>query len=123
MKEENLGLTTTIIRGEIHTEDMVTRDVLSKEYVVPIQGATPSVKNRTVFQGINTGAVNVTDFLNGAEGQRIHILGDGFMTATNGTLIFTNTGANKLLAANIVYTFTYFIIPGPPRSHKWVEDA
>lgn len=77
---------------------------------------TPSVKGLTVFTAVNTGAVTVTDFLDGQVGQTITILGDGFMTVAHGTTIKTNTAANKLLATNKVYRFTKF-------ANAWVEDA
>lgn len=112
----------TRLKGEVHFEDMTSHDVLEKQYVSVMRGATPDVDNVRFFEGINTAPVNVTDFLNGSQGQRIYIRGDGQMTIVNGTLIFTNTGANKLLAANIVYKFTYFEVPGPPFSHAWIED-
>lgn len=114
----------TRIRGEVHFEDMTSRNVLEKQYVQPLTmlSTTPSVLNKRIFQAINIGPVTVTDFTFGAQGQRIYILGDGFTTIQNGVLIFTNTGANKLLAVNKVYKFTFFAIPGPPISHKWVED-
>lgn len=122
MKTSDLGLDPKVIRGEIHREDVETRNILSKQYITPMSGATPSVANREIFEGTNAGAVNVTDFVDGAPGQVIKILGDGQMTITNGGLIFTNTGANKLLAANKVYTFTFYVILGPPKTHKWVEN-
>lgn len=77
---------------------------------------TPSVLNCNLWICQNIGAVTVTNFLNGADGQRIHILGEGFTTIANNANIKTNTGANKLLAANKVYRFTYF-------NNIWIEDA
>lgn len=77
---------------------------------------TPSVERRTRFTCVNTGAVTVTDFLNGSDGQEIVLLGDGFTTVQHGTNIFTSTAANKLLAANKVYRFTRF-------NNKWYEDG
>lgn len=89
---------------------------LPKVYVGRMSGATPSVKNITRFKGVNTGAVTVTQFKNGSDGQTIRIVGDGQMTITNGANIKTNTGANKLLAVNKCYVFTLF-------SNVWIEDA
>lgn len=111
-----------VIKGEIRFEDMTSRNVLEKQNVQNMIGATPNVLNRRIFEGINESPITVTDFLNGAAGQRIYILGDGNMTIEHGTFIFTNTGANKLLLADIIYKFTFFKIQGPPTSHKWVED-
>jgi len=110
------------IKGEVNFEDMVSRNVLDKRNIQRMSGDTPNILNRSFFGGSNTAPINVTDFLNGAPGQRLYILGDGNMTIVHGTFIFTNTGANKLLLSNIVYKFTFFPISGPPRSHKWVED-
>lgn len=114
---EGIRITT----GEEYIEDSVSRNVLEKQFVTNMSGETPSVKNRKFFVGVNTSPVNVTDFLYGAPGQRIYILGDGNMTIKHGTFIFTNTGADKLLAADKVYRFTYFETTNP-KSHKWVED-
>jgi hypothetical protein len=80
------------------------------------QGTTPKVENATHFIGSNTVPVSVTNFLGGADFQTIRILGDGFTTIVNGIFIKTNTAANKLLAINKVYCFTYF-------SGVWIEDA
>lgn len=113
---------TKRISGEVHFEDVTSRSVLERQHVQPMIGDSPNVLNRKIFRGENAAPINVVDFLNGSDGQRIYILGDGMMTITHGTFIFTNTGANKLLAANIVYKFTNFKIPGTPISHMWVED-
>ncbi len=85
-----------------------------------LNDTTPSVKNACTWIAQNTAPVSVTNFDDGQPGQPIRILGDGFTTIVNGTNIFTNTGANKLLAANRVYTFTYFQIGS---TLKWVENA
>lgn len=68
--------------------------------------ATPSVKNIPVWK-CNTGVVTITDFDDGAEGQVIHLLGHTNTTITHGTNIMTNTGANKTLAANRIYSFVH----------------
>jgi hypothetical protein len=64
----------------------------------------------------NTGAVTVTDLLNGQEGQQVSIRGDGFTTLAHNTNIRLNTGANKLLAADQVYILTRI-------NSQWVEHA
>lgn len=79
-----------------------------KTYVDSVSGTTFDVENLVALIASNTGATNVTDFTKGADGQTIRILGDGQSTVVNGTLVKTNTGANKLLASNKVYTFTRF---------------
>jgi hypothetical protein len=81
-----------------------------------VGAANPSVLNVERWKAANTGAINVTDFIDGQEGQEIKILGDGFTTVNHNVNIKTNTGANKLLAANKVYTFTRF-------GTLWVENA
>lgn len=103
MGEESLPQRIT---NEQIQEAPVTKLALDKTFVGSMKGVTPSVKNLEVFRGTNTGAVIVTQFTSGQDGQTIRILGDGQMTITNGANIKTNTGANKLLLANKVYTFT-----------------
>jgi hypothetical protein len=110
----------TLVRGETQIEDMQTRHVLEKKLVQVLVGTTPNVLNRELFKLENTAPLTITDFKNGADGQRIHILGDGQTTIQDGTLIFTNTGANKLLAVDTVYSFTFY---RDGLSHKWIEDA
>lgn len=79
--------------------------------------ATPTVENVEVWKAVNTGAFNVTNFKFGGIAQRIHILGDGFTTVIyNVNKIITNTGVDKLLAANKVYRFTLI-------NEVWYEDA
>lgn len=77
---------------------------------------TPNVQNCSVFLCENGGALTIVDFLGGADGQDIRIKGDGFTTIANNTKIKTNTAANKLLAANKIYRFTYI-------NGVWYEDA
>lgn len=76
---------------------------------------TPSVQDNEYFECQNTLATTVTQFDNGQDGQRLHILGEGFTTVANNANINTNTAANKLLAANKVYRFTNF-------NRIWIED-
>jgi hypothetical protein len=77
---------------------------------------TPNVNNIDVLIPSSGGALTVTNFLNGAKNQQIRILGDGFCTISNNANIKTNTGANKLLAANKVYRFSLI-------NSVWYEDA
>lgn len=63
---------------------------------------TPSVKNIEHWVAQNTGAVAITDFVEGQEGQDLFILGDGQTTLTHGTKIFLTGAANLLLAADTV---------------------
>lgn len=76
---------------------------------------TPSVENLKVWKGSGN-VVTVTDFLNGADNQTISVLGDGTTTISHNANIKTNTGANKLLAADKVYRFTFI-------DDVWYEDA
>lgn len=77
--------------------------------------STLDVKSLTRFITNATAAASISNFINGVNGQEIKILGDGFTTVSNNSSIKTNTGANKLLAANKVYTFTLF-------SDVWYES-
>lgn len=94
-----------------HNEEQVfnnttTFRILPREFVSKLDATTtPSVKNVRRFTTSDT-VVTITNFDDGAEGQTIMIVGDGKLTVTHGTNIFTNTGANKLLAVNRIYTFT-----------------
>jgi hypothetical protein len=77
---------------------------------------TPSVLNHEYWIANNIGAVTVTNFDDGSDCHELRVLGDGFTTVANNANIKTNTGANKLLAANKVYRFTNF-------NGVWYEDA
>lgn len=82
-----------------------------------IGSTTPSVENLETWIAKNTGAaLTVTNFTNGADAQVIYILGDGFTTVANNANIKTNTGANKLLLANLVYSFHYI-------NNVWYEEV
>ncbi len=79
----------------------------------PIQTHSPAVTTISVLnlerlKLSNTGAVTVTDLLYGQNGQEVSLLGDGNTTIAHGTPMKTNTGANKLMAANRVYRFVRF---------------
>lgn len=108
----------TTIREQQQVEAPQAQLVLPIRYVGTLTkgSVNPSVKNVERWKAINTGAINITDFREGQDGQEIKILGDGFTTVNHNTKINTNTGANKLLAANKVYTFTRF-------DGVWVENA
>lgn len=74
-----------------------------------VAGATtPTVEAHNVWIANSIAPVTITNFLKGAFGQNIYILGDGFTTIANNANIKTNTGANKLLATNMFYMFTFF---------------
>lgn len=109
-----------ILQEDIIYQGLVTFLVLPRENVDTFKKTqtTPSVRNVRVFITINTAATTITNFIGGADGQEIKILGDGFTTIANNANINTNTGANKLLVANKVYRFTYF-----QSKNLWAEDA
>ena len=96
----------------------VTYSQLAEQPVetAPKVTTTINVLNITRVQFVNTVATTVVDFVGEQSGQEIKLLGDGFTTIQNGTNFFTNTGANKLLAINKVYTFTKF-------PSGWIENA
>lgn len=103
---------------EVIFDNIVTFNVLPK---IPVDkfkptDTTPSVLNCCNWITTNIGAITVTKFDDGADGQTIRVLGDGFTTVANNANIKTNTGANKLLLANKVYRFTYF-------NSVWIEDV
>ncbi len=103
------------IVGEESHEGSARRVVLDYDSVFKLLGATPSVKNQTRFK--TSGAVvTVTNFLDGAQGQRIHILGDGTTTVAHNSTIKRTGGANAVIAADKVYNFMY--VDG-----VWYEDA
>lgn len=87
--------------------------LLPSKNIVPLTGTTPSVLNNEYFMAADSSTI--TDFLYGQPPQTIKILGNGTMIVANNTNIKTNTGANKTLVADKVYTFTLFDV--------WYEDS
>lgn len=77
---------------------------------------TPKVEHHNIWKANNTTAITITNFLLGSKGQTIYILGDGFTTIANNATIKTNTGSNKLLLTNQVYTFVNY-------DNVWYEVA
>ena len=67
---------------------------------------TPSVANVEFWIAAGT-VVTITDFDDGATTQILYILGDGDTTISHNANIKTNTGANKLLAADRLYIFAH----------------
>lgn len=76
---------------------------------IPKLLAIPLVENINFLVCINTVATTITNFKKGAEGQTLRLLGEGQTSVANNANIKTNTGALKLLAANIIYTFTMYL--------------
>jgi hypothetical protein len=116
-KKEN-PQTPVRIRQKMNVEVPYTPLVLPNQFIGKLQTATPNVQNTLFFYSHTSGTI-VTHFLNGQDGQSIKILGNGHTTikhfASAPDNIHTNTGANKLLASGLVYTFTFF-------GTKWYED-
>lgn len=98
--DENLGIRR--IKYERVIEASTTRLVLDRILYDTLVSTTPDVLNRQYFLS-HASATTVTNFLNGQDGQHLYILGNGNTTLTHGTNIFTTTGANKVLAANLMY--------------------
>ena len=81
-----------------------------------INVAIPNVSNRKVFICSYSAPTTITNFTGAINNKTIRILGDGNATVKNGTNIFTNTGADKLLEVNKIYVFTMI-------NNLWYEDA
>lgn len=95
------------VRQEQSIEAPQSHLVQPKVFVGKLEGTEPDVSN--IIRFVCSGdVVTVTRFKHGQEGQTIKILGDGNTTLEDGTYIKTNTAADKLLAADIVYTLTNF---------------
>lgn len=92
-----------------------TFNAIPEQFVETLFGATPNVANLIFFVS-HAVATNLTNMLGGQNGQMVTILGNGNTTVIHDVAkICTNTGANKVLLANIVYRFTYF-------NGVWYED-
>lgn len=89
--------------------------VLPEVMVDTLISTTPDVDGRTTFKGSGVVAT-ITNFIKGINGQRIHIRGDGTTTVAHNATVKTSTGANKLLASNLMYHFTLI-------DNIWYEDA
>lgn len=87
---------------------------LPEQFLGKLVTATPDVKN-ILFVESHAVATTVTALLNGQNGQMLTILGNGNTTMSDNTVIKTNTGANKVLLADIIYRFTHI-------SGIWYED-
>jgi hypothetical protein len=83
--------------------------VIEKQYVRKFKDGdtTPSVKDVKKCK-CGTTVVTITDFDDAQDGQEIFILGNANTTVSHNANIKTNTGANKVLAADKVYIFVNF---------------
>ena len=80
------------------------------------EGATELDVNNIDFLVLSsTAPALVTNISGGVDGFPVRFLGDGFTTFQDNAIIHTNTAANKLLIANIVYTYTSF-------DSQWYEN-
>jgi len=107
------------IRHERFIEATETRTVLDKRLVAHLKksSTTPDVKNVEYWHAKNTGAISITKFLNGQEGQHLYILGDSQTTLVHGTGIDTIAGANLLMLTDKMYHFIYSGLT--PTTRKW----
>jgi hypothetical protein len=76
-------------------------------------GTSPNVFGNEYWKANSNGTI--VNFTRGAEGQSLHILGDGSTIVANNTSIKTVTGANETLDAAKVYVFTLF-------DNVWYEE-
>lgn len=81
-----------------------------------INTVVPNISNIGVLVCNYAVPTTITNFTGGANNKTIRVLGDGNATVKNGTNIFTNIGADKLLKANGIYTFTLI-------NNIWYENA
>ncbi len=73
---------------------------------------TPAVAGKTICRLGYSTDVTITDFDDGAEGQVIRLIktyGAGTVTIANNANIVTNTGSNKAMVSNRVYTFVHVL--------------
>ena len=98
------------IEEQLQVEAPQSQLVLPYQFVAVSKGeATPSVKNITRLKFANAAPINVTNLINGQEGQEVVILGDGNVTLIfDVTKIITNTLADKLLNAGYIYKLYNF---------------
>lgn len=97
-------------------------NVLDYQYVGRFKtlDITPSVQNIERWVATNTGAITITNFDNGQDGQAIDILGDGFTTVEHNAQIKRAAGVDGLLEVDRVYRFVRFPVVGAPSI--WVEQ-
>jgi hypothetical protein len=108
-------MTIDIRATEVNQQASTTKFVADKSFILLLKAtSTPSVRAATVCKANGS---DITDFMQGSEGQSIKVMGDGVATVAYNANIKNNTIDNtpKLLKANTVYTFT--LING-----IWYED-
>lgn len=98
---------------EIIFDNATQFNTLPRKSLSTLTSTTPDVANVEFF--LTTGSLTITNFLQGSDCQRIHILGNGTTIISHNSNIKTNTGANKTLLADKIYRFTYL-------NNIWYED-
>lgn len=100
---------TKIFSEAIEFEAEVRHKILPHIFVDKLKpsSVTPSVSNVVAFKG-GGAVVTVTNFTQGAEGQLIHILGDGFTTVAHNANIKRRNQLTQLLVNGVVYGFIMF---------------
>ncbi len=82
--------------------------VLSDKTIQTSKGiAVPNVSGLNMLVFNSTTPQNVTNFMGGADGQNLKVIGDGQTTVKNNTTIKTNVFGDKLLLA-VCYEFIYY---------------
>lgn len=72
-----------------------------------VANTTPTVSNLDLLVFKNIGALSITNFLGGNNGQLLLVIGDGQTTVNNNANILTSTVANKLLGLHL-YIFVLY---------------
>jgi hypothetical protein len=75
----------------------------------PAAGATPDAYETALMDTSNfTSATTITNFVGGAEGQHMRVIGNANITIANNSTIKTSTGANVTMIASKIYSFTFY---------------
>ena len=91
------------VRHEINSEATSRQLILGTKLIgkIPVGVVQPKVTNVEFWQTQNTGAVLITNFLDGQDGQSLYLLGDGFTSLDYTTM---DVGiANLLLTNGLIY--------------------
>ena len=80
-----------------------------------IDDTTIDAGNLEFIKLVNVAPVTVEDIKGGSPGRSVKFQGDGQTTFEDNAIIKTNTGVNKLLLADIIYTFTFY-------NDLWIEN-
>lgn len=100
---------TKTFNEPVEFEAEVRHKILPHVFVDKLKpgSATPPVSNVTAF---NAGGVlvTITNFTKGAEGQEIHILGDGLTTVAQNANIKRRNAISEVLLTDVIYHFMLF---------------